>query len=142
MWGVNLYTGGHFDLYVADYFDYKVSRCSPQLAASLLVLLVNFLAVHPCIVTGWHADLAMTVLLGDEQAGEIDDQEFDVPSFCPEKPDPDEPGSNGGRFHRNMGGLARMRSLLPNAHYGVLAFFLSSNQASPHSMPSFGLSLL
>ena len=27
MWGVNLYTGGHFDLYVADYFDYQVS-CS------------------------------------------------------------------------------------------------------------------
>ena len=25
MWGVNLYTGGHFDLYVADYYDYKVS---------------------------------------------------------------------------------------------------------------------
>ncbi|CAL8460756.1 g287 [Coccomyxa elongata] len=74
MWGVNLYTGGHFDLYISDYFDYK--------------------------------------------AGEIDEQEFDVPSFCPEKPDPDEPGSNGGRFHRNMGGIARMRSLLPNAHYG------------------------
>ena len=24
MWGVNLYTGGHFDLYIADYYDYKV----------------------------------------------------------------------------------------------------------------------
>lgn len=26
MWGVNLYTGGHFDLYVADYYDYKVTH--------------------------------------------------------------------------------------------------------------------
>jgi hypothetical protein len=24
MWGVNVYTGGHFDLYIADYYDYKV----------------------------------------------------------------------------------------------------------------------
>lgn len=68
--------------------------------------------------------IGVTVLLGVEQAGEIDEQEFDVPSFCPEKPDPDEPGSNGGRFHRKMGGLARMRSLLPNAHYGAIVSFL------------------
>lgn len=25
MWGFNLYTDGHFDLYIADYYDYKVS---------------------------------------------------------------------------------------------------------------------
>ena len=25
MWGFNLYTEGHFDLYIADYYDYKVS---------------------------------------------------------------------------------------------------------------------
>lgn len=23
MWGKNLYTGGHFDAYVVDYYDYK-----------------------------------------------------------------------------------------------------------------------
>ena len=59
----------------------------------------------------------MTVIGGDWQVGKIDDQEFDVPSFCPEKPEPD---SSNGRFHKNMGGLARMRSLLPNAHYGAM----------------------
>ena len=25
MWGFNLYTEGHFDLYIADYYDFKVS---------------------------------------------------------------------------------------------------------------------
>lgn len=47
------------------------------------------------------------------QPGEIEEQEFDVPSFCPDKPEPD-----SNRFHKKIGGLARMRSLLPNAHYG------------------------
>lgn len=93
------------------------------------------------IVAGSHADFGMTVWRGIEQAGEIDEQEFDVPSFCPEKPDPDEPGSNGGRFHRNMGGIARMRSLLPNAHYGAIVSaigFLPIVQVSTiyHSTPS------
>ena len=38
-----------------------------------------------------------------------------MPSFCPEKPDP----SVTSRFHKNTGGLAKMRALLPNAHYGA-----------------------
>ena len=40
-----------------------------------------------------------------------------MPKICPEKPE--EP-SNSGRFHKHVGGLARMRSILPNAHYGAL----------------------
>ncbi len=39
-----------------------------------------------------------------------------MPKICPEEPE--EP-SNAGRFHKHVGGLARMRSLLPNAHYGA-----------------------
>ena len=67
------------------------------------------------IVAGSHADFGMTVWRGVEQAGEIDEQEFDVPSFCPEKPDP----GFASRFHKNTGGLAKMRALLPNAQYGA-----------------------
>ena len=51
----------------------------------------------------------------DMQEGPMDDREFAVPEICPEKPEP----SLAGRFHKHTGGLARMRSLLPNAHYGA-----------------------
>ncbi len=51
------------------------------------------------------------------QEGTINENEFEVPKICPEKP---EDPSNAGRFHKHVGGLARMRSLLPNAHYGAL----------------------
>ena len=57
------------------------------------------------------------------QEGAIDDCEFDVPKICPEKP---ELGS-AGRFQKHVGGLARMRSLLPNAHYGELCIHESSH---------------
>jgi hypothetical protein len=50
------------------------------------------------------------------QEGPVEDSEFAVPEICPEKP---EPGLSG-RFHKHNGGLARMRSLLPNSYYGVL----------------------
>ena len=57
------------------------------------------------------------------QEGAIDDSEFNVPKICPEKP---ELGS-AGRFQKHVGGLARMRSLLPNAHYGERCFHESSH---------------
>ena len=60
------------------------------------------------------------------QEGAIDDSEFTVPKICPEKP---ELGS-AGRFQKHVGGLARMRSLLPNAHYGELCFHESSRAMS------------
>ena len=52
----------------------------------------------------------------DMQEGPMDDSEFAVPEICPEKPEP----GLAGRFHKHIGGVARMRSLLPNAHYGAL----------------------
>lgn len=30
MWGFNLYTDGHFDLYIADYYDFKVSHSNSK----------------------------------------------------------------------------------------------------------------
>ena len=42
LWGVNLFTEGHFDLYVADYLSYKVSglmslpRVAKSLASSMM----------------------------------------------------------------------------------------------------------
>jgi hypothetical protein len=47
MWGVNLYTGGHFDLYVADYYDYKVrllSLCCSVLSGPHLTAHATILA--------------------------------------------------------------------------------------------------
>ena len=35
MWGFNLYTEGHFDLYIADYYDYKVRFRGQSLNRSL-----------------------------------------------------------------------------------------------------------
>ena len=65
------------------------------------------------------------------QEGTIDDNEFDVPKICPEKP---ELGS-AGRFQKHVGGLARMRSLMPNAHYGELCFHESSHaMRATHAM--------
>ena len=55
----------------------------------------------------------------------MDDSEFAVPEICPEKPEP----GLAGRFHKHTGGVARMRSLLPNAHYGALLHY--------HSMSSW-----
>ena len=52
------------------------------------------------------------------QEGAIDNSEFDVPKICPEKPGL----GSAGQFQKRVGGLARMRSLLPNAHYGQLCF--------------------
>ena len=52
---------------------------------------------------------------GSVQEGPISAEEFQVPSFCPEKPDP----GFASRFHKNTGGLAKMRALLPNAQYGA-----------------------
>ena len=50
------------------------------------------------------------------QEGPIDEDEFRVPDFCPEKPDT----NLAARLRaKRMGGLARMRALLPNAHYGA-----------------------
>ncbi len=63
------------------------------------------------------------------QEGPISGDEFQVPSFCPEKPDP----SVTSRFHKNTGGLAKMRALLPNAHYGA-----PQHALLPPS-PSFGI---
>ena len=54
-----------------------------------------------------------------------------MPNICPEKP---EVGS-AGRFQKHVGGLARMRSLLPNAHYGEVCFHESSDaMRASHAM--------
>ena len=50
------------------------------------------------------------------QEGAIAEDDFVVPEFCPDKPD-DDPAAR--LRARRMGGLARMRALLPNAHYGA-----------------------
>ena len=31
MWGKNLYTGGHFDAYVVDYYDYKPGAIADEI---------------------------------------------------------------------------------------------------------------
>ena len=38
MWGFNLYTDGHFDLYIADYYDYKVRP--PRYAGQILFCVI------------------------------------------------------------------------------------------------------
>ena len=57
------------------------------------------------------------LLLGDHvQEGAINEDEFRVPDFCPEQPE----GGLAARLRaKRTGGLARMRALLPNAHYGA-----------------------
>jgi len=62
------------------------------------------------------------------QEGAINDNEFEVPEICSEKPD--EPSHAAARFHKQLGGLARMRSLLPNAHYGALPILPSAQCSS------------
>ena len=111
MYGFNLYTEGHFDLYIGDYYDYKVS--SPSTSCSK----------PGQVYTGTYRDAQdreTWAAPGDAEAGvqegAIDNKEFEVPEICPEKP---EPGNGAGSFQTHVGGLARMRSLLPNAHYGV-----------------------
>ena len=66
------------------------------------------------------------------QEGAINDNEFEVPEICSVKPD--EPSHAAARFHKQLGGLARIRSLLPNAHYGALCPILPSAQCSSASI--------
>ena len=71
MWGINIYTGGHYDHYIVNYFGFS--------------------------------------------KGPAPEGTFDVPDFCPTKP---EPGNQMTPHHRQAGLGAQLRRLLPNAHSG------------------------
>ena len=68
MWGKNLYTGGHFDAYVVDYYDYKV--------------------------------------------GAIAEDTWEVPKICPREIEPESAAAQNSHW------LSKLRSVLPNAHFG------------------------
>lgn len=73
MWGKNLYTGGHFDAYVVDYYDYK--------------------------------------------PGALPEDTWVVPQICPREIEPE----NTAATHSHW--LTKLRSVLPNAHFGEKSTF-------------------
>ncbi len=108
------------------FFFWGTAFCS-DLSCFAGILRVHNLCMFACLHVG-DGDSPDLAARWVSQEGPIDEQEFDVPSFCPEKP---EPGGvfSSARHLRNMGGLARMRSLLPNAHYGELTAHTTSKEA-------------